>query len=412
MTQALQSGYLDHRDPRFRVDPYPLLAEMREVAPLHWSPAVRGWAVLRYDLVHHVLNSPQHSADTFTPYYKALPPDFQIQTESLMRFLGNWLVFIDPPKHTRMRRLTAKVFTTRALQTIRPNVSDIVGHLIADMQDHDELDLVAGFSNPLPAYVIMDMLGVPRTMLPDMKAWSDDIKLFIGVSGNTENKYPRARHGVEAMAAAFRDLIDDHRRTPRDNILSLLIAARDDEADGGRLTDDELIATAILFLFAGHETTTNLVSMASLAMMRDENLRQDFLGLTAPEGIENAVEEFLRHDGPTPVMMRLAVEDHELAGQEITAGEKMFPVIASANRDPSMFDAPDVIRLDRTPNRHLTFGYGTHFCLGAPLARMEAQIALPALHRAFPRMTLAGEPEWADGLTLRGPSVLPVRLTN
>jgi cytochrome P450 len=408
----VQTAYLDHRDSRYRVNPYPILAEMREAAPVHWSPAIRGWAVLRYDLVHHVLNNPAHSADTFTSYYEALPSDFKIQSESLMRYLGNWLVFLDPPKHTRMRRLTAKVFTSRALQTIRPNVENIVSHLISEMREKDEPDLVASFSNPLPAYVIMDMLGVPRPMLPDMKVWSDEIKLFIGVAGNTENKYPRARHGVECMAAAFRELIDAHRKNPRDNILSLLIAARDDEADGGKLSDDELIATAILFLFAGHETTTNLVSMASLAMMRDEALRQQFLGLRSTCDIENAVEEFLRYDGPTPVMMRQAVEDHELGGQQISAGQNVFPVIASANRDPTMFEAPDEIRLGRTPNRHLTFGYGTHFCLGAPLARMEAQIALPELHRAFPAMTLADEPTWADGLTLRGPATLPVRLTH
>ena len=242
---APAQAYLDPRAPGFRSDPYPMLAALRAEAPVHWSPALKGWVVLRYEQVKHVLHSPQHSADSFSPYYNALPSVHQQNCETLMRYLGNWLVFIDPPKHTRMRRLTAKVFTTRSLLQIQPNVEAIAAHLIGEMeqahaQGNDEMDLVAAFSNPLPAYVIMDMLGVPRAMLPDMKIWSDEIKLFIGVAQGVPDKYDRARHGVEAMAEAFRALIGEHRKNPRDNILSLLIAARDD-ADGGKLTDYELI---------------------------------------------------------------------------------------------------------------------------------------------------------------------------
>ena len=402
-------AYLDPKDPAFRVDPYPMLAALRARQPLHWSPALKGWVALRYDTVRHVLSSGQHSSNGFTPYYAALPSEYKAQSETLMRYLGNWLVFTDPPDHTRLRRLTARVFTSRSLQTIRPNIEAIVSHLLDGLDGRDETDLVEAFSNPLPAYVIMDMLGVPRDMLADMKVWSDDIRLFIGVAVSTDDKHARARRGVEAMADAFRDLINIQRRAPKDNILALLIAARDEEG-GGRLTDDELIATAILFLFAGHETTTSLITMASLAMMRDEALRTRFLATEDADGIATAVEEFLRHDGPTPVMMRIATSDHELEGIPIPEGARIFPVIASANRDPEVFERPDEIDLARAPNRHVTFGHGAHFCLGAPLARMEAQIALPALHRRFPRMTLAGEPAWADGVTLRGPASLPVRL--
>ena len=165
-------------------------------------------------------------------------------------------------------------------------------------------------------------------------------------------------------------------------------------------------------MFAGHETTTNLITMASRALMLDSELRATFQRLRAFEEVELAVEEFLRHDGPTPVMMRVAAEDHELGRQHIAKGERVFPVIASANRDGDIFHDADRIDLSRTANRHMTFGFGTHFCLGAPLARMEAQIALPELHRRFPAMQLTGDTEWADGLTLRGPVALPVRLTD
>ncbi|MCB1512380.1 MAG: cytochrome P450, partial [Hyphomicrobiaceae bacterium] len=202
MTAQATAGpdYLDTKDPVFRVDPYPMIAALRERAPLHWSPPLKGWAALRYDTVRHVLNSAQHSADSFTPYYRALPSDRQAQTESLMRYLGNWLVFTDPPDHTRLRRLTARVFTSRSLLAIQPNVEAIVAHLLGELDGQDAVDLVSAFSNPLPAYVIMDMLGVPRSMLPEMKVWSDEIKLFIGAAMSAPDKYARARHGVEAMA--------------------------------------------------------------------------------------------------------------------------------------------------------------------------------------------------------------------
>ena len=176
------------------------------------------------------------------------------------------------------------------------------------------------------------------------------------------------------------------------------------------MSDDELVATSILFLFAGHETTTNLISMASMHLMSRPDVRAEFLALDGPEANSRAVEEFLRFDGPTPSMVRIALSEHEVGGQAIGAGERIYAMIASANRDSTVFDQADELDLARTPNAHVTFGYGAHFCLGAPLARMEANLALPALHRRFPQMALTGEPEWADGLTLRGPTSLPVRL--
>jgi len=222
------------------------------------------------------------------------------------------------------------------------------------------------------------------------------------------DKYDRARIGVEAMAAAFRTVIAEHRRSPKEDILSLLIAARDD--DNGSLTDDELIATCILFLFAGHETTTNLITMASMHLMNWPDQHALFLSTESPKAIEAAIEEFLRFDGPTPSMVRIAVQDHEISGQAIKAGERIYAVIAAAYRDPDAFDSPDQLDIARQSKRHYAFGYGTHFCLGAPLARLEASIALPALHKRFPNMQPAGEPEWSDGMTLRGPLSMPVAL--
>lgn len=400
----------DPTDPTFPIDPYPQLNRLRSEAPIHYSEALKGWAVFRHADVQQVMRESEMSADRITPFYAALDPARKSEVQILVEYLGRWLVFRDPPDHTRLRGLIARAFTPRALDTIRPNVEAVVSLLIGELQDKDEVDLVRDFANPLPAYVIMDMLGVPRTMLAEMRSWSDDIKLFIGTARHTAGKYAKARRGVLEMGAAFQTLIDARRAKPAGDILSALVAARD--ADDGQLSDEELIATAILFLFAGHETTASLIGMASIAMMRDDAVRQRFLALQGPAATQAAIEEFLRFDGPTPAMMRIARVETRLAGETIKPGERVWTFIGAANHDPAVFDRPSMIDLGRSPNPHVTFGYGTHFCLGAPLARMEALIALPRLHRRFPKMSLAAPPAgWNDGLSLRGPGSIRVTLT-
>ncbi len=397
----------DPADPAFRINPYPLFARLRAANPVHWSPAVRGHVVTRYHDVQRAMRDPTLSADRITPFYTAQSPATRNQIETLVRYLGRWLVFRDPPDHTRLRGLVARAFTPRALASVRPNVDAITTHLLNALAARDTCDLVADFATLLPAYVIMDMLGVPRTMLPAMKSWSDDIKLFIGTSQTTPGKYARAHRGVAGMAAAFRTLITEHRAEPREDVLSTLIAAHGD--DSGRLDDDELVATAILFLFAGHETTASLLAMGSMALMDHPDQRQRLLAGTVSAAA--CVEECLRYDGPTPSMVRVALDSIEIGGQHIKRGERVIALLGSANRDADVFTAPDSFDIARSPNPHVTFGYGPHFCLGAPLARLEAQIALPALHGRYPEMARAAqEIQWSDGMTLRGPLALPVRL--
>ena len=409
MSSVANTDFLDPRAPSFVVDPYPVLAQFRETNPVHWSPALKAWVVTRYDDVRAVLLDRELSSDTVTPFYRAQSDATQSKISVLLRYLGNWLVFKDPPDHTRLKRLASRAFTAQSLAQIQPNIDAIVSHLMTELEGRQEIDLVADFSNRLPAFVIMDMLGIARERLGEVKHWSDEIKLFIGAAQNTPDKYDRARAGAEAMADMFQQLIDGQRTTPSDSILGMLIAAHSDE--DGRLSDDELIATSILLLFAGHETTTNLITMASLHMMRSPDQRERFVALEDRGAIAVAVEEFLRFDGPTPSMVRVAVEDHDIAGVTIGAGQRIYAMIAAANHDPNVFDQPGRLDIARSPNPHVTFGYGAHFCLGAPLARMEAATALPALHKRFPGMVLNGEATWADGLTLRGPKSLPVHLT-
>jgi cytochrome P450 len=240
-----------------------------------------------------------------------------------------------------------------------------------------------------------------------MKAWSDDIRLFIGTARGVPDKYERAQRGAREMADWFRSLIADRRANPRDDVLTALVNARD--ANKGPLDDDELVSACILFLFGGHETTTNLLGNASLMLMRYPDAKRRFIGDEAL--VTPAVEEFLRFDGPSYSQVRIVAEDHELGGRALKKGDRIFAIQNSANRDPEEFDNPDTFDLGRTPNRHVTFGFGLHFCLGAPLARMEAQIALPRLHRRYPDMHLMTDaPQWIDSMVMRGTTGLPVKL--
>ncbi|MFD2856221.1 cytochrome P450 [Seohaeicola zhoushanensis] len=243
-------------------------------------------------------------------------------------------------------------------------------HLLDQLEERqaDRIDLIREFALLVPAYVIMDMLEVPREMLAEFKSWSDDMAVFIGGARNADDKCHRAARGCQKMSSYFREIINERSANPRPGFLMDLINARD---EGDQLTEDELVATCILILFAGHETTTNLIGNASLLLLRHPDqlaaLRAD------PALIDGAIEEVLRHDGPTNALVRVVAQDHEIEGRKLREGERVFVMINSANRDPRIFEDPDRFDIRRNPNRHLTFGQGIHVCLGARLAREEAR---------------------------------------
>jgi hypothetical protein len=253
---------------------------------------------------------------------------------------------------------------------------------------------------------------VPRDKLADMKAWSDDMVVFIGSARNVPDKYERARHGAHRMSEFFRSLIAERRAEPRDDFISALIAVRDEEAEDGneRLSEDELVATCMLILFAGHETTTNLIGNGALMLMRNPEQREKLAA--DPDLIVGAVEEFLRYDGPSNSLARVVSTSHEMHGVELSEGERVFAMLNAANRDPRQFERADALDIQRSPNRHLTFGQGIHFCLGATLARNEGQAAINGLLARFPAMRpAADEPEeWMDALIMRGMRRMPVDL--
>ena len=394
-------------DPAFLADPFPIFAQMRDEDPCHWSPRLKSWVLTRYEDVKRVCVGDLMSSDRLRPFFETLPSAAAGRIACLVRYLSLWMVFRDPPDHTRLRRLASKVFTLKAMRAMRPNVEAISAHLLAEIGERDEFDFIPAFAGPLPALVIMDLLGVPRAELSRIKRLSDDIALFIGSSRGAGEKYASAESATQEMADFFRSLITMRRAEPQADVLSELVHLED---GGDRLTDDELVATCILLLFAGHETTTNHIANGLLALMRfpDEQrkLRAD------PSLAQRAVEELLRYDGPTTAQGRVVQVEHQLHGKTLRQGERVFLMINAANRDPRAYPEPDRVDLERNGVPHLAFGFGLHICLGFPLARLEGEVSLPAVLARFPRIEPAAEPRWLDSLVFRGMSEFPVRVTH
>ena len=314
------------------------------------------------------------------------------------------MVFNDPPAHTRLRGLINTVFTSRAVERLRPRIHEIVDELLAQVTDRGTMDVIGDFAYRLPVIVIAEMLGVPPEGREQMKAWSDELALFIGSALGTPDKYERAARGMADMCTYFREVVGARRRQPREDLISALVDA---EQQGGQLSEEELVATCVLLLFAGHETTTNLIGNGLLSLLRHPDalaaLRAD------PSLIGPAVEELLRYDGPTQAQVRVALDDIVLHGKTIRAGDRVFVMVNAANRDPARFDEPDRLDLTRADNAHVAFGYGAHFCVGAPLARLEGQVAIAAAVRRLPGLALApGELTWLPSMVFRGVRSLPV----
>ena len=399
----------DPSDPAVMADPFPIYARLREGDPVHWSPSLKSWIVTRYADVRDLLLSDDLSVNRLVNFYTALPPQDAELLRDIVHYLNLWLAFRDPPDHTRLRRIMRHAFTASAIDDMRPKIEEITTHMLDRMENEEknEIDLIRQYALQLPAFVIMDLLDVPRDMLDEFKEWSDDMAVFIGGARNSKDKYERAARGCRLMSDYFRKLVQERAANPRPGFLMDLINARDDD---DRLSDDELVATCILVLFAGHETTTNLIGNATLLLLTHPTERQR---LHADPGlIGQTIEEVLRYDGPTNALVRVVARDHEFHGRHLREGDRVFVMVNSANRDPRLFADADRFDITRKQNRHLTFGQGIHLCLGAKLAREEGKIAVQKLLTRFPKLALDPDegPEWLDAMVPRGTRKLPVRL--
>jgi hypothetical protein len=394
-------------DPAVLSDPFALYRRMRDEDPAHWSPLLKAWVLTRYeDVKRTCLDTAGMSSDRLRPFFATLPGDEAARIADLMRYLTLWMVFRDPPEHTRLRRLAAKVFNVRSINALRPDVEAITRWLLEALDGREAFDFIEEFAGPLPALVIMHMLGVPREELPRLKRLSDEMALFIGSARDTPDKYGRAEAATAEMAALFRELITIRRGRPQRDLLTELVQVED---GGDRLTDDELVATCVLLLFAGHETTTHHIAngLRALLAFPEELQRLRY----NPALAAAAVEELLRYDGPIGAQVRIVQEPQTLHGKSLTPGERVFLLMNAANRDPRAYQDPDRVDLLRHGVPHLTFGFGAHICLGFPLARLEGQIALPAVLARWREVEIAAPRlEWIDSMVLRGMKAMPVRV--
>lgn len=395
--------FFDARDAAVIADPYPALRRLREQDPVHWSDRLGGWMLTRYDDIRRSLREPRLSSDRMRPFFSHMPEQTQAELRHLGDHMALWAVFNDPPDHTRLRGLMNKAFTSSAVAALRPRVAAIVEELVDGLLADGEADFIRRFAYPLPAGVIAAMLGVPREDVDLLKHWSDDLGSFVLTSRLSPDKYTRADAAIREMNAYFGDLVEARRKRPGDDVASAMVAA---EERGDFLNRDELVAACVLLLFAGHETTTHLLGNGLLALLRHpdqlQRLRRDQKLATV------AVEEMLRWDGPSLAQVRVTTGEYELGGKVMKKGDRVFQMLAAANRDPDAFTRPDDFDIGRTDNRHLTFGFGIHFCLGAPLARLEGQVAFPILLRRLKDIALAGAPDWSDSIVVRGLNSLPI----
>lgn len=394
---------VDLTDPAVVAQPRATYNRLRHETPIVWNDSLNGWVVTRYDDVRSVLRNPVFSVEKLEPFVAHMTGDKAAQIETLGRILSDWMVFKDPPRHTHLRRALKNAFMPRDIEKMRPMVKAVIDELLDAFADGGKIDLVRDFAFPLPATVIGDLFGVPRGRIHDLKDWSDDLGQFVLGSVGAEAKYDKASKAAQEMTDFFRQVLRDHRDNPRDDFTSLLLR------DGGELTEDEMVHTMVLVLWAGHETTTNLVCNGMLALMEHPD-QLDRL-VADPDLIPSAVEEFLRYEGPAQMLVRLAKEDTTVGDTAVREGQKVFAVLNAANRDPAMFDDPDGLDVGRPKNRHVSFGHGIHLCLGAPLARLEGQVAFERLLARFTDFRLeVDEPVFRDQLIMRGPVDLPMSL--
>ncbi|MGH7961560.1 MAG: cytochrome P450 [Candidatus Binatia bacterium] len=389
--------------PDARMHPYPYYHRLRCEDPLHWNP-LGFWLLTRYADGAAVL--PDRRFMMVDPRDQQNLSGLPINQEALgtlQERLLRTMLFKNPPDHTRLRGLVSKAFTPRIIASLRLHIQEIVDELLTAAPEAGSIDLIADLAYPLPVIVIADLLGVPAEDRFKFRNWSRDLASAIDPILIPET-VERASWAMGELEDYFRTLIVKRRGDLRNDLLSALIAA---EEQGDRLSEDEMLANAILLLAVGHETTMNLIGNGTLALLRNpdqwEKLRSE------PVLIQSAIEELLRYDSPVQMTGRKAGEDITIAGKTIRQGDFAIIIIGAANHDPDRFPDPDRLDITRSENTHLTFGGGVHYCLGASLARVEGQIAIGSLAQRFPNLQLhSDEPQWRETITLRGLKALPV----
>jgi cytochrome P450 len=396
--------------PGFVRNPYPLYRKLRQTHPVRRDPIAPVWVITSYADTFAMLRDPRFRKDPFAQ--ERLPRGARQQlglTEKAAArasFEQTSMLFLDPPHHTRIRSIFNKTFTPRRLESLRTRIQVITDELLDAVAGRSEIELINDLAAPLPVIIISELLGFPPEDRLQIKKWSDDMTIALSFAA-TKAQRAIANTARDEIQEYFQRLVEKLRKQPGDNLLSALLQP---ESAGEDLNPDELFSNSIMLLAAGHETTTNLIGNGMLALLRNpDQLRE--LRDHPDELIEPAIEELLRYDPPVQWTSRVAGEDMEFGGQKMRKGEIVVASVGAANRDPAVFKDPDRLDIRRADNKHLSFGTGVHFCLGAALARWEGQIAIAALLRRFPNLQLASRRvRWRKGITFRGLHELRLKL--
>ncbi|WNV91520.1 cytochrome P450 [Umezawaea sp. Da 62-37] len=396
----MTSAPFDQQDPAFIADPYPAFAALRERGEVHWHEDL-GVAVT----LSHAAGSAVLRHRSLGRIWSDVKPVEAFASFNLLH--RNSLLENEPPTHGRLRRLVAAAFGRGHVERLRPWIADLsdrlVDELCAKIAEHGSADLLAHVAAPLPVEVIAELLGVPGSERALLQPWSNAIvKMY--EFGLPREKKDAAERAATEFVAYLRELIALRRKQPGNDLVSDLVAVTD--TDGGRLTEDELVATAVLLLMAGHEATVNVIGNGVLALMRHPDQWRRLIA--DPSLMPTAAEELIRYDSPLQLFERTATAEVEIAGYQLKPGDKIAALLGAAARDPLVFNSPDALDISRFPNQHLGFGAGIHYCLGAPLARIEVEAALGALVRKLPGAELAAEPRRRAEFVIRGLHELPL----
>src|ERR1051326_715097 len=388
-------------DPEVLANPYPLYARLRTEDPVHWDPFLHAWVVTRYEDVVRVLHD--FSANR-TPTPQQLSTMGLSQLGPIASVMVQQMLFMDQPAHTRLRGLCSQAFTPRRVEELRAHIQEIADRLLDAVLSNGRMDLIRDFAAPLPATVTAEMLGVPIADHVQLKAWSADFAEMLGNFQHNPDRANRVLGSLEAMTAYFKDAIHSQATDPRPGLVHDLLTA---EVDGDKRSEDEVVANLIVTMVGGQETTTNLIGNGILTLLRNPEVMQEQRSNLSL--IPTAVEELLRYESPSQHTARITPEDTEIGGKRIRRRDAVIAVMGAANRDPERFPDPDRLDITRRDNRHVAFGFGAHFCFGAPLARIEAQIAFRTILERLPSLKLEPSPiVWRENLGLRGLKALEV----
>lgn len=396
--------------PEFLRNPYPTYAQLCAEGPIHRVHLnLERWAVVRHAECSQFLRDPRLlSSSRVRQFLSALPAEERPRFAELERMIEMWMLFLDAPEHTRLRKLMNKGFSPAVVELLRTQVEEIVNEMLRPLANNaDDIDLIRDLAYPLPVTVIAQMVGVPVALRRQFIGWTNTFAVLFG-SQITMETVVAAHEAVVALTGFFREVVAERRKEKRKDLISMLI---DIEEDGDVLTEEELYAQCVMLLFAGHETTRNLIGNGIYTLLKNPEHMAELR--RTPEIIRTTVEELLRYESPVQFISRTAREELEIAGVRVASGDFVVFLLGAANRDPRRFEAPDQLNLRRVKNDHLAFGAGVHFCIGNQLARLEAQVAILKLLQQFPNVRLpdaSREPEWVPNFIFRGLKHLAVQI--